>query len=238
MSRTVIFFMLGIILLMFTTEAVARTKVKPAKFSVVKIKGFDGAVTFEIISPELVGQLKTSLDKDYKAAVKKWKSDQTEAKKKKEEFTTPRPTAPLVQVLGKNLEMAKAEEFKKKAEEDYRNQQNEEGDGKSSKKKVRYSVLKITGMDGAVSFEIDLDKQVNALKKKLETDYKAALKDWDLQKKEAKKNKEEFTLPRPSKPSVKIIKKGLDKLKAEATRQNSEDDYNLQQEKKNSRKKK
>lgn len=244
MSRTVIVLMLSVISLIFAAECVfaaecaAGPKGKPAKFSVVKIKGFDGTISFEIVSADLLGELKKSHDKEYKEAVKKWTSDKAEAKKNKEEFATPKPTAPLVQVVASNLEMSKAEEIKKKAEEDLLKQQNGASNGGSSNKAEKYSVLKITGMDGSVSFEMELDKQVNALKKRLETEYKAALKDWDQKKKEASNNKDEFTDPRPSKPAVKIIKKGLVKLKADTCRQNSEDAYNAQQEKKNSRKKK
>jgi len=83
----------------------------------------------------------------------------------------------------------------------------------------------ITNMDTIVSFKVLQDDQAKNKGKELDAKYKEALKDWETAKKEAKKNKAKFEKPRPAKPKVKILKKGLSEEKAQAVADKAEEDY-------------
>jgi len=74
-----------------------------------------------------------------------------------------------------------------------------------------YSVLMVTGLDKSVTFEVATEDVVKDLKLGLEKEFRDAVKIWEAARKEAKAKKEEFTDPKPNKPQVKILKKGLTK---------------------------
>jgi hypothetical protein len=226
------FYILAILWILFfiVYAGTAEAASKEPKFSVVKVTGMDQAVSFKVVGDELISDFRKMLDQDFRTAQREWEAAKKEAKKKKEEFTAPRPAKPQVQIVSKGLAKAKADEACAKAEEDYRNQQ--QGGGSGEANDAKYSVLMITGQYGTVAFETATDRKVPEIKKSLEADYKAALKDWESRKKEAKKNKEKFEDPKPSKPAVKVVKKGLSEEKAGELRTKSEEDYLKKQSKK------
>lgn len=104
------------------------------------------------------------------------------------------------------------------------------------KKEPRYSVLMVTAMDLTVKFQLLDDKIVTDFKRDLDKEYKEAVKEWERAKKEAKKNKEKFEQPKPNKPKVKVLKKGLKKDKAEEYKLEAEEEYRKKMEKESEKK--
>ena len=95
-------------------------------------------------------------------------------------------------------------------------------DPKKKVKAPKYSAIMITQHDGTILFDTVEDSTVKELKKDLDRGYKDAVKQYDAAKKAAKKNKESFTTPRPVKPKLKVLAKGVSKEKANAAKEKAE----------------
>ncbi|MHC4942775.1 MAG: hypothetical protein ACYTG7_07115 [Planctomycetota bacterium] len=89
-------------------------------------------------------------------------------------------------------------------------------------KEPKYEVFSVTGMDKTVTIVIVDQELERVWRKERDMDYKAAVKNWEAAKKEALKNEMEFTDPKPRKPLIKVLKKGLSKEAADAFKQQTE----------------
>lgn len=198
-------------------------KAKQSKCTVFMITGMDKSVSFEIIDHDLKNVFKKDLDQQYKASLKAWEVAKKAASKNKEEFKDPKPLRPQVKVLKEGVTKEEAETIKNNAEEEYlaKKESEQEAVEKSSSK---FSVIQIKDWNKAVSLELIEDKKVQEKKKNLEADYKQVIKDWDELKKEAMKNKENYTYPKPSKPELKVLSKGLEWEKAKKALAKAEED--------------
>ena len=101
----------------------------------------------------------------------------------------------------------------------------DEGEGAKEKKKEKaptYSVMEISKSDKDVTFLVLEDMKAAEKKKELEKAYEDALKSWEKGKSEAEKGKEEYTVPKPVRPRLKVLQQGLSKEKAEELKAKSE----------------
>jgi hypothetical protein len=99
------------------------------------------------------------------------------------------------------------------------------GQGKKKEADPVYAVLMITDTDKSVSFVIASGDDEKTLKLDFEKSFKESMKNWEAAKKEAMKNKLEFSDPKPLKPQIKILKKGLKKDEAETIKQKAEEEF-------------
>lgn len=222
MHRIGVITLMVLFLSILTVRGLAQEKDEDPKYSVLMITGTDKTFSLKIVDDELVNAFKKELDKEYREGLKEWEAAKKEAAKNKEEFNTPKPLKPQAKVLKKGLTSEEAKAFKEREEE---NLINGRGPSNGEKGSTRYAVIMVTQSDESVSFEVTEEKKVNEVKGNLEQAYKETLKNWETAKKEAKKEKKEFKNPRPVKPLMRILKKGLPKDQAEALRKQSEDDH-------------
>jgi hypothetical protein len=197
---------------------------KEPKYIVFSLTSADKAVTIVIVDQDLEREYRKEREMDYKSAVKDWEAAKKEALKNKAEFTDPKPKKPLIKVLKRGLSKEAANAFKQETED----KMAEKSAGRTPEgnaKPVKYSVLMVKGMYKVVVFKVLEDGLVISYKKELVDGYKQALKDWESAKKEAAKKKQTFADPKPYKPEVKILKRGLSPDKANETMEKEEAKY-------------
>lgn len=194
------------------------------KYVVLLIEGLDGKSTIEVMEESLERIFRKDLEATYKKAIKNWGIAQKAAKDQKADFSDPKPQRPKIRVLKKGLTKEAAQTLKREKEAAWETERSEQISANSGKP-VKYSVAMITGMYKSVVFKVLQDDMVKPQAKELETEYKDAIKTWEAAKKDAKKDKNEFVDPKPSKPSLKVLKRGLTRDKADSLMQKEEAKY-------------
>lgn len=136
-----------------------------------------------------IGPLKKQLDADWKAAVKEYEGQRKFAAKNNQEFTAEKPARPKLKVIKNGLATRDAAEAALAAWQ-----------AKSSK--TSYAVVRVGDEHRVVEASL-----VKGLKKEVALLDKQALKDYEAAKKAAKKAKQPFDEKKPTKTTVKVLKK-------------------------------
>lgn len=101
-------------------------------------------------------------------------------------------------------------------------------------KKSTYSVLQVIYSEDEVKFEVIADQNVKSREQEIMQFYDDSVAEWEKEKKEAAKKKEEFDDPKPVKPKIKLLKFGLSEEKANEVKAK----YEAEEEKKQEERKK
>lgn len=139
-----------------------------------------------------VPALRKELAERYNADLKEWKKEKTDAKKAKVPFTEEKPKAPAVKVLKTGISSQEtAEKLAKEMTEKM---------ATKARAATRYVIV-----DQAGALSVLTTTQAEDTKKSLAESYKAALREYAETKKAAAKEGSPFDLPKPPKPSFRIV---------------------------------
>ncbi|MFH2003054.1 MAG: hypothetical protein ABIK28_25530 [Planctomycetota bacterium] len=197
---------------------------KPLKYDVMMVTDMADSVSFVVIESDLADSFKKEKDVEFKAALEKWNDAKSEARKKKEEFSDPKPVQFQIKTLKKGLSKEEADAAKAEAEA----KQKEEGSSSGgSSSDVKYAVIMQTGMNQEVDFKVIEAEKVKSFTLDLAKAYEAAVKSWNQAKKKAQVDKQKFETPKPMKPQVKVLKMGLSKEKADEALAKEQEKHSL-----------
>ncbi len=148
--------------------------------------------TVRLVPDKEMAALRKEIANQHKEEIKEWTEEKKAAKKAKERFDAPKPKAPPIKVLKagiRNEETAEALRVKFEA-----------NIAQKKEKTIRYVVASSNG-----TLSVMTSTAADEAKKKIEAEYRTTLKEYALAKQTASKDRKPFDLPKPQKPTFRIM---------------------------------